>query len=170
MTGTDLSRQPSIDCSCRHVLHIRWYVLSSSRIWYQPKSYLLNYVICESFYLHSIAYSSLASNFEWRPEHLVQERQEWTCTTSYLGTSFAWQEAIRWMNHPLWFENAKILMGNPLCMGTFIPDAKRYALKSGFDNFDLCPTCYSCLIATFGYGVHFKETTYPRGYRLTAWL
>lgn len=103
----------------------------------------------------------MALNFKKRPDHLVQERSEWICTMGYMGMTVTWPEAKWWKNFRLWFENARIFMENPLCSGQGIKNAKWYTFKNGFDNFDLCPSCYSCLIATFGFGIYLKETTYP---------
>lgn len=156
-------------------------VPSDSRTWFQPRSNLPNLVICETCYLDYIKLSTLASNFEKCPDRLVQGQKEWACNMGYMGMRMSWLAALASNNYRLWFENARIFIQNPMCSLDAVKDAKWYTFKNGFSDFDLCPSCYSSLIATFGFAKYFQETTYPPGsertcdffparYRFVTWM
>jgi hypothetical protein len=81
----------------------------------------------------------------------------------YLGMTVAWSEARDGDSFRLRFENGRIFMETPLCTGKPIAAGQWYTFKDGSANFDICSSCYSCLVATFGLGIYSKEINDPAG-------
>lgn len=138
-------------------------VPSVSRSWYHPKWYLPKFASCEACYLDYFAITPMESRFEPCPNHLIQKYENRICTMGNLPMRVATGYAIDSNNYRLFYENARIFVENPPCKADGITDGKWYTLKNGFDNFDLCPSCYSCCIETPGFGSYFKETSYTAG-------
>ncbi|KAL3420590.1 integral membrane protein [Phlyctema vagabunda] len=138
-------------------------VLTQSTKWYQPKGPLPYFVICEACYLDILAISSMDVHFQPKPASEVQKAESWICTMGNFPMSVAIAEAVTRDKFRLWFECARIFITENLCTGNAVKDGSWYIIKDGEYDFDLCASCYACLIQPFGLDKHFVKAKYPAG-------
>ena len=133
--------------------------------WYQPKN--LDFIMCETCYVDSTAFTSMEKYFEPRPDGLLRGRESWLCYQGWITMKIAWEEALDKRGYSHWFEQAQIMATNLLCTASPVKHEKWFVLANGYENFHLCPSCYSTLIASYGYAPHFKEQKFPQGVEIT---
>jgi len=129
--------------------------------WYQPKS--LDYILCETCYIDSTAFSPFDKYFEPRPNELLKGRKDWLCLQGWITMKLAWEEAYQRRGYNHWFEQAQIMGSNLLCTASPVNHEKWFVLANHVQNFQICPSCYGVLIMSYGYAPYFKEQNHPGG-------
>lgn len=139
-------------------------VTAMSKVWYRAQIPTQDILICEECYLDTAAMGPFSLKFK----RYCRDTGVQVCSMGIQHMRAAWDMAVAQGSFHIWHDAVHMMVSSPACLPSGILNGLWYSLGAGYENFDVCPSCYACLINALPIKRHFQRVDRPSGLRVCA--